>query len=90
MPQVEFLARPGEELGVTRQCPRPPTLDEANPELVEQPGHSQLVRNRVAEPLALGAVALGTGTGKPYTGAAPVGSGVPAGPGAPYAVKRGA
>ena len=55
--EVQLLARPAEELGVLRHGARPAALDEADTELVEQPGHRQLVDHRVGEPLALGAVA---------------------------------
>jgi plastocyanin len=39
--------------------------------------------NGQGTPVLPAVVSLGTGSGKPYTGAAPVGSGLPSGPGAP-------
>ena len=46
-----------EEIGVLRQCTGPTALDEADPDLVEQPGDGQLVGDGVADALALRAVA---------------------------------
>jgi hypothetical protein len=57
VPQLELGAGAGEELGVLGQRPRPAALDEADADLVEQPGDGQLVGDGVAHPLALGAVA---------------------------------
>ena len=54
--QVQLGSRPGEELGVLRQCAGPSTLDEANSEIVEQPSDRQLVGHRVRDALALGTV----------------------------------
>ena len=57
VPQLELGAGAGEELGVLGQGAGPAALDEADPDLVEQPGDGQLVGDGVADPLALGAVA---------------------------------
>ena len=57
VPQVQFGARAAEELGVLGHRARPAALDEADAELVEQPGDRELVDHRVADALALGAVA---------------------------------
>ena len=55
--EVELGARPPEELGVLGHRARPAALDEADAELVEQPGDRELVDDRVADALALRAVA---------------------------------
>jgi hypothetical protein len=55
--EVELRSGTGEELGVLRHGARPPALDEAHAELVQQPRDGQLVGDRVADPLALRAVA---------------------------------
>ncbi len=57
VPQLQLGAGPAEELGVLGHRARPAALDEADAELVEQPGDGELVGDRVADPLALRAVA---------------------------------
>ena len=58
VPQLQLARRgAGEELGVLGQRPRPAALDEADAQRVELPGDGELVGDRVADPLALGAVA---------------------------------
>ena len=59
VPQLELGAGAREELGVLRERPGPATLDEPHPDVVEQPGDGELVRDGVADALALGAVAQG-------------------------------
>ena len=56
---VELGAGAGEELGVLGQRARPAALDEADADLVQQPGDGELVGDGVADALALGAVAQG-------------------------------
>nr|BFE68376.1 hypothetical protein GCM10020092_016770 [Actinoplanes digitatis] len=55
--QIELLAGPREELGVLGHRARPAALDEADPEFVQQPGDREFVGDRVADALALAAVA---------------------------------
>jgi hypothetical protein len=57
VPQVQLSAGASEELGVLGHRAGPAALADDDPELVEQPGHRQLVDHRVAQPLALGTVA---------------------------------
>jgi hypothetical protein len=57
VPELELGAGAGEELGVLGQRARPAALDEADADLVEEPGDGQLVGDGVAHALALGAVA---------------------------------
>ena len=59
VPQLQLGAGAGEELGVLGQRARPAALDEADADLVQQPGDGQLVGDGVADALALGAVAQG-------------------------------
>ena len=59
VPQRQLGAGAGEELGVLGQRARPAALDEADAELVEQPGHRELVADREGHALALRAVAQG-------------------------------
>jgi len=55
--QVEFIARPGEELGVLRHGPGPTALDEAHAIAIQQPGNRQLVGHGVRDAFALGTIA---------------------------------
>ena len=48
-----------EELGVLRIGPRPPALDETDPEVIQMPRDGQLVSDRKRQPLLLSAVAQG-------------------------------
>jgi hypothetical protein len=57
VPQRELGPCAGEELRVLGQSTGPAALDEADADLVEQPGHGELVGDGVAHSLALGAVA---------------------------------
>ena len=60
MAQLQLAGRgAGEELGVLGHRAGPAALDEAHPELVEQPRHGQLVADRVRDALTLGPVAQG-------------------------------
>src|SRR5690606_17761604 len=59
MPEVELLGGAGEELGVLGNGAGPPTLDVADPELVEQRRDGELVRHGEVHPLLLRAVAQG-------------------------------
>src|SRR5690625_7610272 len=55
----QYWECPQEELGVTRSCPGPTTLDVGHAELVEQTGDRELVGDRQGQPLLLGTIAQG-------------------------------
>ena len=57
--QVQFLGRPREELRVLRDRPGPATLDEPDPQLVEERRNRELVCDGQVHALLLGAVAQG-------------------------------
>ena len=57
--ELELPLGPGEELGVLGVGPRPATLDESHPEVVDLPCDRELVRDGEVEPLLLGTVAQG-------------------------------
>ncbi len=57
VPEVDLLARTGEELGVAGVGSRPAALDETDAEIVQVPGDGQLVRDRQVDAFTLGTVA---------------------------------